>query len=30
MLKFIGNFFMFVLFGPFWLMWMLIKVIKPA
>jgi hypothetical protein len=27
MFRFIGNFIMWVLFGPFWLMWMLIKVI---
>ena len=28
MLRFIGNFAMWILFGPFWLMWMLIKAIK--
>jgi|SoiMethySBSTD1v2_1073268.scaffolds.fasta_scaffold00801_31 hypothetical protein len=28
MLRFIGNFFLWILFGPFWLMWMLIKALK--
>ena len=28
MFKFIGNFFMTILIGPFWMAWMIVKAIK--